>query len=655
MRKFIKLICIALSLVVFMSASFACGNKDDKTDGEWQGKGVHEATVKDGKGYFIKNGKTEYSLVIPKDAKSYELKAADYLNDYIKRATGVEFNVITDDQVVDGGKYISLGETTLLHNSGISIAHAEYKNSGFRMLTKNGTLYIAGSRSNLREGTYYGAQEFLKYTIDYKAYAIDEIQYSKKSIIKEKIFDVIEIPEFDQRDFRSLFYESDAFCDTLRLRAYEIGELSMGTVHNNFIVLPPEKYFKDHPDWYYYQFEGNTECSDWDDMFLNGQLCFSNEEMTDEFVNQLVLRFKQEPEAELVHIGTQDRPVNCECKNCKAKRQEYGTNPAGLYLMFVNKVARRVTEEIQKTEPTRNLRFQMWGYLNYQYPPATFDGEKWVLHCDEVIPEPNVRIQFAPLRANITEVITDEKVNASWKEELEGWKAVADAGGVPLGCWMYTVNYEWVNINHKIWDVLLKNYRIYSEAGMEQMLDGAGMNNTGHTYVHLRAYVSSQLMWDLTQNYEDLVTDFISAYYGPAAEHVQAAYDAMCVNYEKLTNDGLTGIHNIPIGTNDDGKWTFAYVESQRLFFEAALESLEGLKTEDPVAYAKYRQRVLNEYWENIFMQMEFYMEKYDSEYITKMINLYEEIAASLGITVYNYYSNRTVDEMLVKWRGANV
>ena len=58
MRKFIKLICIALSLVVFMSASFACGNKDDKTDGEWQGKGVHEATVKDGKGYFIKNGKT---------------------------------------------------------------------------------------------------------------------------------------------------------------------------------------------------------------------------------------------------------------------------------------------------------------------------------------------------------------------------------------------------------------------------------------------------------------------------------------------------------------------------------------------------------------------------------------------------------------------
>jgi hypothetical protein len=152
-----------------------------------------------------------------------------------------------------------------------------------------------------------------------------------------------------------------------------------------------------------------------------------------------------------------------------------------------------------------------------------------------------------------------------------------------------------------------------------------------------------------------LVKDFIANYYGPAAPYVQQAYDQMTVHYEKLTEEGLTGAHNIDIGINQEGRWTLAYVESQRILFEKAFDAIEDLKSEDPVQYQKYYKRLVGEYMENMYMQMEFHMSNYDREYITETIDLFEEACNMFGMTHFGHYSGRKVDEYLVKWRGANV
>ena len=82
-------------------------------------------------------------------------------------ATFEEFYTLMDKMVADG----------------ISIAYDKYLDSGFRLLTKNDVLYIAGSRNILRRGTMYAAQEFLKYTIGFKAYAVDEVHYDIRNIL----------------------------------------------------------------------------------------------------------------------------------------------------------------------------------------------------------------------------------------------------------------------------------------------------------------------------------------------------------------------------------------------------------------------------------------------------------------------------------------
>ena len=71
--------------------------------------------------------------------------------------------------------------------------------------------------------------------------------------------------------------------------------------------------------------------------------------------------------------------------------------------------------------------------------------------------------------------------------------------------------------------------------------------------------------------------------------------------------------------------------------------------------YEKYYKRLAGEYMENMYMQLEFYMEKYDSEYVANTINRFEEATQLFDMVHFGYYSGRTVSEYLVKWRGSNV
>jgi len=663
MKRFIRIISLIFALVFSFSCFTACGNKEESVESkeEWQGRGVHTATVEDTNGYFMRNGVSEYTLVIPSNAKDYEIDAAKLINDYTEVATGSTYPVATDDTIDGKGKYISIGETTLLHESGVAIPFDKYGNSGFRIYSKDDTIFIAGSRSNLRKGTYYGAMEFLKYTVEFKVYAPDEIQYNSSPIIKAKTFDVVEIPEFDKRRVGREITKNDSHLTIMRNELRNEGWLNH-TGHSHFEILDPKIYFADHPDWYWYKYEGYdtvpTTTQEWDDMFRYGQLCLSNQDMIDAFVNALVIEFRNDPEAEYVHLGMQDSLTVCQCSNCNAKRAEYKTNNAGLNVIFTNEVARRVTEEIQKTEPMRKLYFQTFAYLTIIDPPATYDDktDTWTPHCDEVIPEENVIIQYAPLTSNTTEPL-DHKVCESFYHALKGWTYMCSIKNAKLSNWMYGINFAWMWINHKSWDTYVRNLRVYSDQGITMVYNECQNKSMLGDFMALKTYVESELLWNLTLNYQDLVEDFIAHYYGPAAPYIQQIYNQLTVYYEKLTEvNNLSGNHIVDIGTNSEDKWAFSFVESQRLLFDKAFESIKDLETKDADAYAKYYKRILCQYAENLYMQLEFYIANYSSEHVKESIDLFEKAAQMHGVTTLTSaaYGARSVDAFLLKWRGAN-
>ena len=107
----------------------------------------HRFSYKETNEYLIKNGTTEYKIVIPSENVSAELNIArDELVRLFKEATGVTLETISDAGKSHdaNGKYISLGNTSLYKSSGLNVDTKTLKKDGARILTKDKTIYFIG-------------------------------------------------------------------------------------------------------------------------------------------------------------------------------------------------------------------------------------------------------------------------------------------------------------------------------------------------------------------------------------------------------------------------------------------------------------------------------------------------------------------------------
>jgi hypothetical protein len=73
-------------------------------------------------------------------------------------------------------------------------------------------------------------------------------------------------------------------------------------------IMPAEKYFKDHPDWYMLR----------DGERIPYMLCTSNEQMTDEFIKNYKSCIKSNPNSIWYSLSQDDGVRFCECPNCRA-------------------------------------------------------------------------------------------------------------------------------------------------------------------------------------------------------------------------------------------------------------------------------------------------------------------------------------------------
>ena len=649
MKKRYQIASLLLAACTVCSAFAACGESEEKTDSAsvgtptaYEGKGTHEATVTATSAYMVQKGKTDYKLVIPEEPTEYETEAAILINEYVEKALGVTFPIVSG-VTAESGKYISVGDTSMMRQSGISVDRNEFGESGFRIVTKSDDVYISGSRSTLRRGTYYGAQEFLKHTIDWRAYAVDEVRYTESDQMPLYNFDVTEIPEFDSRRYGSYNVTSNLnYQRLLRLSVKEEEQLPLSG-HSHFKILPPETYAPLHPEWYAWKPGYNYDSPK---AYLSGQLCLSNEEMQEEFVKQLVQMFRDYPTTNFAHIGQQDVAGPCECDNCKAMMAEYNTTYTGMLVAFTNRIAREVTRIIQSSEPDRQLEFEMFAYQKSIAPPVNLVDGKYVPHHEEVVPDENVAVQFTPMGSVITETMSLEK-NKTFYNYLEGWCAITDN----ISTWTYGTNFHTANINQKNWDIATADLRTYSEHGVRRVYNQS-LNNVNIAQLYeIRVWVESQLMWNVSLSYQELAEEFIENYYGPAAPHVQEMFDAMTTYYEYLrTQLECTGGWNFNL---DDVKyWQFPYVESIRCIMQDAFAAVETLKTSDPNAYEKYYWRVCSAYLENIYMQMEYHADKYGEEYCLETIDLYETACRRFNVVTISEGDALTTDKCIKKWRS---
>ena len=112
--------------------------------------GTHDINVSDTDKYLVKDGRTDYTVIVPSDVSDMVSQAKTDFIILFKKATGISLSFKYDNEVVDfteNSKYISIGNTSLISMAGIDQSEFSSKNikdEGIRIITKNQSVFLLG-------------------------------------------------------------------------------------------------------------------------------------------------------------------------------------------------------------------------------------------------------------------------------------------------------------------------------------------------------------------------------------------------------------------------------------------------------------------------------------------------------------------------------
>jgi hypothetical protein len=364
-------------------------------------------------------------------------------------------------------------------------------------------LILAGGQPR---GTLYAVYTYLEDQWGCRWWSATESTIPKELPLK-RAFNVRYVPPLE---YRSAFW-FDAFdgdwavrnkCNgqSHRLDAQRGGKhIYEGFVHTFYPLIPPEKYFAEHPEWFS-EIKGKRSTD-------HAQLCLTNEEMRKELVKNLKERLRNNPAATIASVSQNDWHGNCQCKNCAAIEQEEGS-PAGLMLRFVNAIAADIEQEFP------NVAVSTLAYQYTRKPPAITK------------PRHNVIVQLCSIECSFCKPLADER-NKAFGDDIIGWSKISDR----LYIWDYTTNFRHHIMPHPNLRVLGPNVKFFADHNVKGIFEQGAYTTNGAEMAELRAWVLARLLWDPTRDGEKLANEFIEGYYGPAAPEIKA--------YLKITHDAV--------------------------------------------------------------------------------------------------------------------
>ncbi|MEN6337560.1 MAG: DUF4838 domain-containing protein [Phycisphaerales bacterium] len=448
-----------------------------------------------------KDGQAQAVIVLAPDASEPEQYAAKELAQFLGQITGGEFKVI--DQEKEQASCIFVGPAAA------KLADENFSTDGLGaegivLRTVDDDLILAGGRPR---GTLYAVYTFLEDQLGCRWWSSTESTIPKKPTVSVDTLDVRYVPPLE---YRSPFWY-DAFDgdwaarnkangQAHRLEARHGGKhVYEGFVHTFFPLIPPEKYFAEHPDWFS-EINGKRK-------YEHAQLCLTNEAMRQELVKNLKQQLRNNPEATIASVSQNDWYGNCECAACKAIEQEEGS-PAGLVLRFVNAVA----EDVEKEFP--NVALSTLAYQYTRKPPKITK------------PRPNVIVQLCSIECSFCKPLADER-NKAFRDDIIGWSQISKR----LYIWDYTTNFRHYFLPHPNLRVLGPNVKFFADHNVTGIFEQGAYTTNAADMAELRAWVLAKLLWDPSRDGEALTNEFIEGYYGPAAPHIKA--------YLKTTHDAV--------------------------------------------------------------------------------------------------------------------
>ncbi len=513
-----KILCAVLAFMLIFSCT-ACNNPNKGNQG---GTGVERTK------YFIQDGKTDYTIVIAKNASETEVGAAEQLTEFVEDVSGASISTKRDNEVSYGTdqKLICIGQNSLFKRTGITITSEQVNTDGFIIKSIGDMIFINGYYDR---GTLYGVYEFIEEYLGVKFLAYDATYIPEsKNVMMEETLDILERPDFEMRHLYVRTIEDPKFMSRMRMTAgggdaYTKYGGGYGDVwydsqfHNTMTMLKTSPHYEENKDEWLNS-AGTTIC------YTHG---ITEDGVVDETMETSVVKamadalkdkiIKSKPSQKYFMIGQEDHHRPCECTRCKARQAKYG-NRAGVMIVFMNAIAKYVEEWVKENMPNKEFYVSCFAYQWSSTPPTKVDSAtgKLVAAHEHVIPHERVYVMYAPIEACYYHAFMDESCtkNEPIRGEIAGWTTLTDR----LMIWDYATNYRHALFWFPNISVLSDNLRVYEQANVLFVRNQSDSQDKTSYQKFLQTYVMSKLMWDYDQNVYDIVHEFNQYYFEEAGE-----------------------------------------------------------------------------------------------------------------------------------------
>lgn len=458
--------------------------------------------------FLAQKGHSDYRIILPTKAAAAEQHAAEELAHFLREITGMALPISNEEGQGTFGPRIYVGWSDA---AGKLVSPEEVKNlddEEFIVETHGSDLLLAGGSPR---GTLYAVYSFLEDDLGCRWFSPKVSYIPKKAdlplpTLKRKVSQVFE----NREPFAYSGYDGDWAarnrCNghSSHLDEAHGGKIEyIGFVHTFFPLLPPEKYFQEHPE-YYAMLKGKRTVE-------RSQLCLTNPDVLRLVTEKVIDLAKKASPRAIISVSQNDWHGWCECEACRAVEEEEGGVVSGPLLRFVNAVA----EKVEAVRP--DVAIDTLAYQKSRKAPKL------------VKPRKNVIIRLCSIECSFSHPLEGDGPNKTFADDIRDWSKISSR----LYIWDYVTNFRHYLLPHPNFRVLQPNLAFFAAHGVKGIFEQGSYQSPGGEFQELRNWVLAKLMANPNADMNALVDEFLAGYYGPAAPEIRRYFDLMHDAVEK--------------------------------------------------------------------------------------------------------------------------
>ncbi len=459
---------------------------------------------------LAENGESSCRIVVSDTASPSTRHGAEELQMFLQQMTGARLPIVSDKEPL-GQHEIILGDNAHLRALKVEVPFEELGPEGYVIRTVATRLVIAGG--SLR-GNMYGVYGLLEDHLGCRWFAPGVSRIPKHRHLELPSIDEKKVPVLEYREpFTFDCFDGD-WCarnrvnsSSARLQEKHGGKVRFGSgffVHTFNRLVPPEKYFDTHPE-YFSLVDGKR-------LRERTQLCCTNEDVIRICTEEILKAMRAQPDAFVFSVSQNDWYNYCQCEACQAiaRREDSQIGPV---LALVNRVA----EAVEKQFPGKAI--ETLAYQWTRRPPK------------HLRPRPNVIIRLCSIECCFSHPLATctSEANRKFCNDIRGWSKVSQR----LWVWDYVTDFRHYLLPFPNQRVRDDNIRFFVAHNVTGIFEQDTYNTPHSELAALGGYLTAKFLWNPQYDEDRAIGEFLEGYYGEAAGPIRQYIDLLHDRVEK--------------------------------------------------------------------------------------------------------------------------